>query len=148
MKKFINGSNLRVFVGGKVVAAATTCTVTINNVIESADTKDNEGVWDEGEITGKNWSMSVGALMPVGGDNAAADIKDLTAAVLEDSTVEVKFEQTNGAKNRTEVTGEGKDIVSLGGKAFIESLSLNADAKKNASYTANLKGDGALTADA
>lgn len=66
----IKGENLRLFINGKCVAAALTCSAHIATQIESMTTKDSEGVFDEQEPVGLSWDMSSEALVTDGIEEA------------------------------------------------------------------------------
>lgn len=65
----IKGQNLRLLIGGKCVAGATSCTMHIAAQTEDSSTKDDTGDWTRNEITGLQWDASVDALMPVSDTN-------------------------------------------------------------------------------
>ena len=59
----IKGQNLRVMVGGKCIAMATSCQFHIGTSLEDASTKDSTGDWQEQEVTGLNWDASTDSLV-------------------------------------------------------------------------------------
>lgn len=140
-KKIIKGQNLRLFVGSKCIALATSCSLSLTNALEAVDTKDSTGGWSEQEVTGKSWSVSCDALFAVGTD-AGNLYKDLATSLIAGTKVAVKLETTKGDQNRTT---DDVNVFALNGNAFIAELSLNAPNKTNASWSVSLTGDGALT---
>lgn len=130
---------MRISIGDKCVAAATTCSIHVVANLESGKTKDSTGDWDEDEVTGKSWDGSTEALVVIDAtDTAALQAFDVFSLV--GTLVDLKFEQTEGAKNRTAVTS-GK---LLSGKAIINDLTMNAPNGQNSTYTMQFKGQGPL----
>lgn len=58
-----NGQNLRLFLGGKCVAAATSCSLSVSADVQEVSTKDSEGGFAENICTGKSFTMSTEALV-------------------------------------------------------------------------------------
>lgn len=135
----VKGQNLRLFIGEKCIAAATSCTLHIAASLEDASTKDSTGDWDEQEVTGKSWDASADALVVVDAEDTNG-LQAFDAAALVGTKVTVKVCQTDGEKNRTKKTS-GKEFT---GSAWVNDFSMNAGNKANATYTIQLKGDGAL----
>ncbi len=143
--KVIKGQNLRVFVGGKCVAFATSCQLQVSANLEDTSTKDSTGSWDEQEIVSKSWSMSVDALYNAGGTDATGlNAQEMLDLLLAGNRVEVRFCVTGGAQNRESLTATST-MAEYEGSAWINDLSVTAANKSNASYSASLTGDGALT---
>lgn len=61
----IKGQNLRIKLGQKYVAFATNATVHIGASLEESSTKDSTNGWQQQEVTGMNWDISVDALYSV-----------------------------------------------------------------------------------
>lgn len=142
--KVIKGQNLRVFVGGKCVACATSCQLQVSANLEDTSTKDSTGSWDEQEIVSKSWSMSVDALYNAGGTDATGlNAQEMLDLLLAGNRVEVRFCVTGGAQNRESLTATST-MAEYEGSAWINDLSVTAANKSNASYSASLTGDGAL----
>lgn len=143
--KVIKGQNLRVFVGGKCVAFATSCQLQVSANLEDTSTKDSTGSWDDQEIVSKSWSMSVDALYNAGGTDATGlNAQEMLDLLLAGNRVEVRFCVTGGAQNRESLTATST-MAEYEGSAWINDLSVTAANKSNASYSASLTGDGALT---
>ena len=80
----IKGQNLRIKLGTKYVAFATSCTVHVSAQLEESSTKDSTNGWQKQEITGMNWDISVDALYSVDTDATGVngvDALDLTEAM-------------------------------------------------------------------
>lgn len=137
----IKGQNLRITVGGKFVAFATSCTVHASLNLEESSTKDSTNNFTEQTPTGISWDMSCDALYSVDADTTGKNGVDALDMVLAQAKVAVVFEQANGEKNRVPVSGGA--IYS--GNAWVNDISINAANRQNASYTIQLTGDGQLT---
>jgi len=134
----IKGQNLRVFVGDKCIAAATSCQFHVGTSLEESSTKDSTGNWQSQECTQKNWDVSVDALV-VDSDAAAETAFDLIDKV--GTTVTLKWQQTEGDSNRAAVAS-GKCKT---GSAILSDISVTAANKSNSTYSATFTGIGALS---
>jgi hypothetical protein len=126
-----------------VIAAAKQLSLHVSLTLEDASTKDTTGDWVIQEPTGLSFDISTTALMRSGETIASAvdaqalsDLED----IYEDATP-VKFQIANvsGDNQRT----KGSVIVS--GSVIITQLTLNAQNRANADYTATLNGYGDYT---
>lgn len=136
----IKGQNLRIFIGEKCIAAATSCNIHIGTSLEDASTKDSTSDWDEEDLTGKSWDGSSDALVVIDPEDADG-LQAFDAASMIGTIVSVKFCQTEGEKNRSKVIS-GKE---LSGSARITDFSLTAGKKANATYSVQFKGYGPLS---
>lgn len=135
----IKGQHLRLKIGGKFVAFSTLCTIHVVNQTESSSTKDTtDGMWENNEITGKSWDLSVDALYSVDADSTGMNAEQALDIVLANAAVEVEFTPTSGEKNR--VAGGTKYT----GNAIVNDISINAPNRQNASYSLSATGTGAL----
>ena len=137
----IKGQNLRVFLGGKCVAFSTSCTVHVSNSLEESSTKDSTNGWQQQEITGRSWDISVDALYSMDEDQTGVNGVDALDLVLSDAPITVSFDHTDGTKNRDKVSG----AVSYSGNAIVNDISINAANRQNVSFTLQAQGNGALT---
>ena len=136
----IKGQNLRVLIGGKYVAFATSCTVHASLNLEESSTKDSTNNYTEQTPTGISWDMSCDALYSVDTDATGVNGINALDTVLAQQRVQVQFEQTQGEKNRVAVSGGAV----YSGYAWINDISINAANRQNTSYTIQLTGDGEL----
>lgn len=134
------GQNLRLLIGGKCVAFATSCTVHVSLNLEESSTKDSTNNFTEQTPTGISWDMSCDALYSVDADATGVNGIDSLDTVLAQQKVQVQFEETTGDKNRVAVTGGAV----YSGYAWVNDISINAPNRQNSSYTIQLTGDGAL----
>jgi hypothetical protein len=137
----IKGQNLRLLIGGKCVAFATSCTVHASLNLEESSTKDSTNNFTEQTPTGISWDMSCDALYSVDTDATGVNGINALDTVLAQQRVQVQFEQTQGEKNRIAVSGGAV----YSGYAWINDISINAANRQNTSYTIQLTGDGELT---
>lgn len=136
----IKGQNLRLLIGGKCVAFATSCTVHVSLNLEESSTKDSTNNFTEQTPTGISWDMSCDALYSVDADATGVNAISALDTVLAQQKVQVQFEQTQGEKNRVAVSGGAV----YSGYAWVNDISINAANRQNTSYTIQLTGDGQL----
>ena len=136
----IKGQNLRIKLGTKYVAFATSCTVHVSAQLESSSTKDSTNGWEKQEITGMNWDISVDALYSVDTDATGVNGVDALDLILAQQQIDVEFTQAAGEKNRVPETGD----IKYSGKAWVNDVSVNAPNRQNTSYTLQATGDGEL----
>ena len=136
----IKGQNLRLLIGGKCVAFATSCTVHVSLNLEESSTKDSTNNFTEQSPTGISWDMSCDALYSVDADATGVNAISALDTVLAQAKVQVQFEQTQGEKNRVAVSGGAV----YSGYAWVNDISINAANRQNTSYTIQLTGDGQL----
>lgn len=137
----IKGQNLRIAIGGKYIAFATSCTVHVSATLEDSSTKDSTNGWQEQEITGMAWDISCDALYSVDEDATGINGVDALDLILAQQEIEVTFEQTQGAKNREKVASSAVYT----GKAYVNDISVQAPNRQNTTYTLQATGNGALT---
>jgi hypothetical protein len=136
----IKGQNLRIKLGDKYVAFATSCTVHVSAQLEESSTKDSTNGWQKQEITGMNWDISADALYSVDTDATGMNAVDALDMILAQQQVTVEFTQASGEKNRVPGTG----AIAYTGQAWVNDISINTPNRQNASYTIQLTGDGPL----
>lgn len=139
----IKGQNLRITIGGKFIAFATSCTVHVSIDLEESSTKDSTNNFREQQPTGIGWDISVDALYSVDTDPTGKNAVDALDIILAQQKVGITFEQTSGEKNRQTSTG----TVKYSGDAWVNDVSVNAPNRQNASYSLQAQGDGPLTKD-
>jgi hypothetical protein len=136
----IKGQNLRLLIGGKCVAFATSCTVHVSLNLEESSTKDSTNNFTEQSPTGISWDMSCDALYSVDTDATGVNGINALDTVLAQQKVQVQFEQTQGEKNRVAVSGGAV----YSGYAWVNDISVQASNRTNTTYTIQLTGDGQL----
>lgn len=131
----LKGQNLRIFVGDRCIAAATSCTIHLGTTQDQTTTKDSTGDWDEIEITGKNWDVTCESLYST--DGTAVTTSQLLAML--GTQVTVKFDETDGTSNRT-----AKNTFSHSGSAFLVDMNISAQNRQNVTSSIQFKGSGPL----
>ena len=131
------GQNLRLFVNGRCIAAATECSYHVGTTLEDSSTKDTSGDWQKQECVGKNWDCSTSAL--VVDDSSAYTDADILALI--GTKVTVVFDDTNGDQNRNALEN------AIGGQAWVSDFTKNAANRQNQTWTAQFTGDGPFSRD-
>ena len=138
----IKGQNLRILVGDntsslKCVAAAQSCELRIDAIVESTGSKDEDGAWDTKEVTQLDWELTCDALVTIGTDLTGTQLANLTVG----QTYTVRLSQTGSTQNRTQTANR----LQLTGKAILSDLQVSAQNRKQATYTAKFTGDADIT---
>lgn len=137
----IKGQNLRITIGGKYIAFATSCTVHIAANLEESSTKDDTNGWQKQDITGLSWDISTDALYSVDTDATGVNGVDALDLILAQQPVTVEFTQTSGEKNRVKPAG----AVVYSGQAIVNDINVTAANRTNTTYSLQAQGNGALT---
>lgn len=142
----IKGKNVMIFVGGKAIALATSCTMEINADTEDSATKDDGG-WSSDEVVGHNWTASSDSV--VGADpTTPVDVSytELTDLCLAGTIVTIIYGAAANASDG-EVPEAGWTVPTSGyqGKAIIDKVSRTDANKQKSTMTVSFKGTGALT---
>jgi predicted secreted protein len=125
-----NGTNLKVYVAGNVVARATSCELSISSNLRDATTKDSGG--DAERLPGlREWSLSTDALYSE--DYSGAGVDEIFAAIKNGTKLAVKFSSNNVGDHE------------YAGDAYVTDMSLNAGTEENATYSASFQGTGAIS---
>lgn len=135
----IKGQNVRIKIGGKVIACSTSCTCHKAANLEEVTSKDSTGMYAEQDVTGLSWDLSIEALAFVPDESGTDDAIQFDDALdLVGQTVEVEFDQTDGAKNRNTVK------TLRHGKAIVNDVSQTWGNKQNGTYSLQAQGTGEL----
>jgi hypothetical protein len=138
----IKGQNLRVMVGGKCIAMATSCQIHIGTQLEDASTKDSTGDWQEQEVTGLNWDVTTDSLVTLEDNGTNGELpQDLMSLIINKTKVQLTFDQTAGTNNRT---GQNAAIKRTGW-AWLNDISITAANRQNSQLTAQFSGTGPLS---
>lgn len=137
----IKGQNLRVMVGGKCIAMATSCTFHVSAQLEDSSTKDSTGDWQEQEVTGLSWDASTDSLVTLTDNGANGELPvDLLSLIINKTSVTLTFDQTSGTNNRTGTNS----AIKRSGTAYVTDYSLTAPNRQNSTLTVQFTGTGAL----
>ena len=138
----IKGQNLRVMVGGKCIAMATSCQFHIGTTLEDSSTKDSTGDWQEQEVTGLNWDASTESLVTLADNGSNGEIpSDILSLIINKTMVTLTFDTTSGINNRTAQNSPLKKS----GSAFVTDVQITAQNRTNSTLSVKFTGTGALS---
>lgn len=138
----IKGQNLRVMVGGKCIAMATSCQIHIGTQLEDASTKDSTGDWQEQEVTGLNWDVTTDSLVTLEDNGTNGELpQDLMSLIINKTKVQLTFDQTTGTNNRT----AQDSAIKRTGYAYLTDYNLTAPNRQNSTLNCKFTGTGALS---
>jgi hypothetical protein len=138
----IKGQNLRVMVGGKCIAMATSCQFHISAQMEDASTKDSVGDFQEQEVTGLSWDAQTDSLVTLEDNGSNGELpQDIFSLIINKTKVQLTFDQTAGANNRV-----GQDsAIKKTGYAYVSDVQITAQNRQNSTMTVQFQGTGALS---
>ena len=138
----IKGQNLRVMVGGKCIAMATSCTFHVAAQMEDSSTKDDTGNWQSQEVVGLSWDASTDSLVTLTDNGSNGELpQDLFTAMIAMTPVTLTFDTTNGTNNRV----AQNSALKKSGQAYIIDISITAANRANSTMTVQFQGNGALS---
>lgn len=138
----IKGQNLRVMVGGKCIAMATSCQFHIAAQLEDSSTKDSTGDWQEQEVTGLSWDASTESLVTLSDNGTNGELpQDILSLIINKTLVTLTFDQTAGTNNRT---GQNA-AIKRSGSAFVNDVNITAQNRANSTLSVKFIGTGALS---
>ena len=132
----VKGQNLRLFLGKKVVAMATTCGASLQAVVREVSHKDIEGGWVENRVVGLNWSVTSDAVVCTDASYG------VTTAELENMVgqlIRVDFAVAGGEHN-----ADMNDMI-LGGWAILSDVTIAAQNRQRGTVSISLTGQGMLS---
>ena len=138
----IKGQNLRVMVGGKCIAMATSCTFHVAAQMEDSSTKDDTGNWQSQEVVGLSWDASTDSLVTLTDNGSNGELpQDIFTAMIAMTPVTLTFDTTNGTNNRVAQNG----ALKKSGQAYVADVSITAANRANSTMTVQFQGNGALS---
>ena len=138
----IKGQNLRVMVGGKCIAMATSCTFHVSAQLEDSSTKDSVGDFQEQEVTGLSWDAQTDSLVTLEDNGTNGELpQDLLSLMINKTKVTLTFDQTAGTNNRT---GQNS-AIKRSGQAYLTDYSLSAQNRQNSTLSCQFTGTGPLS---
>lgn len=138
----IKGQNLRILVGGKCVAMATSCTFHVSAALEDSSTKDSVGDWQEQEVTGLSWDAQTDSLVTLEDNGTNGELpQDLFTLIINKTKVTLTFDQTAGTNNRV----AQNSVLKRTGDAYLTDATATAQNRQNATFQAKFTGTGPLT---
>lgn len=130
----IKGQNLRIFIGGAVVAEATNCQIQLTNNMEDSSTKDSVGMFNEQTIGTKSWQITVDTLN-------VTNIGTLLGYWKNHTALTVKWDLTDTDDNRTAL---GADLARTG-TAILTDASFQFNDRVYSATNVTLTGTGAIS---
>lgn len=138
----IKGQNLRIMVGNKCIAMATSCTLHIAAQTEDSSTKDDANDWASSEVTGLSWDTSTESLVTLTDNGTNGELPaDLFTAMINKTKLTLTFDVTNGTNNRIGTNSALKKT----GQAYLTDLSVSAPNRQNSTISAQFTGSGPLS---
>lgn len=138
----IKGQNLRVMVGGKCIAMATSCTFHISAQTESASTKDDANDFEVNEVVGLSWDASTDSLVTLTDNGTNGELPtDLMSLIINKTAVTLSFDTTAGTNNRT---GQNS-AIKKSGTAYVTDYSITAQNRANSTLSVQFTGSGPLS---
>ena len=138
----IKGQNLRVMVGGKCIAMATSCTFHVSAQLEDSSTKDSTGDWQEQEVMGLSWDAQTESLVTLTDNGTNGELpQDLLSLIINKTLVTLSFDQTAGTNNRV---GQNS-VIKKTGQAYITDVNITAANRQNSTCSVQFTGTGPLS---
>lgn len=137
----IKGQNLRVMVGGKCIAMATSCTFHVSAQLEDSSTKDSVGDFQEQEVTGLSWDAQTESLVTLTDNGSNGELpQDLLSLMINKTKVTLTFDQTSGTNNRV----AQDSAIKKTGQAYITDVNITAANRQNSTCSVQFTGTGPL----
>ena len=135
----LNGTDLKVYAGGTLIAYSTNATININHSPRTITNKESSG-WDEIMEGLRSWDISVDAMYAwLDASGSAITGETLSELFTAYITTIASFSVTFG------VTSSGTGDTKYTGTVWMTSASLTAPLEDSSTYTATFQGSGALT---
>jgi len=137
----IKGQNLRVMVGGKCIAMATSCQFHVSAQLEDSSTKDSVGDFQEQEVTGLSWDAQTESLVTLEDNGTNGELpQDLLSLMINKTKVTLTFDQTAGTNNRV---GQNS-VIKKTGQAYVSDINISAQNRQNSTISVQFTGTGPL----
>ena len=136
--KKIMGQNFRVFVDGKAVDEAISCSVSISGNMEDNTTKDSENSFTQEQMTSKSWQVQVDHV-----DSDVNTLRRLLRTIINSGNLTVGFDQTTGTKGTKNQTAANAGFA-RSGKALMTDISIQANNRQTISTSCQYTGNGPL----
>ena len=138
----IKGQNLRVMVGGKCIAMATSCTFHVSAQLQDSSTKDSVSDFQEQEVTGLSWDAQTESLVTLEDNGTNGELpQDLLSLMINKTKVTLTFDTTAGTNNRV---GQNS-VIKKTGQAYITDMSVQAANRQNSTLSVQFTGTGPLS---
>lgn len=144
--KKVNGKDLMLWIGGKVIALSNSCTLTITASTSDGDTKDS-GIWSDPEVVGLSFSASNQSVYSADADRSNDLVyADLFDKMIAGEPVSVSFGIPSN-KSDQGLPSAGWTAPATGvylGNAIITNLEAGGNKGSDAACSVSLQGVGAL----
>ena len=138
----IKGQNLRVMVGGKCIAMATSCQFHISAELQDSSSKDSVGDFQEQEVVGLSWDASTDSLVTLVDNGSNGELpQDILSLIINKTKVTLTFDQTTGTNNRTGTNS----AIKKSGQAFVTDVNITAQNRQNSTISVQFQGTGPLS---
>jgi hypothetical protein len=129
----VKGQNLRIYIGGKPIAAALECTMHASLNVQQMNTKDDEGAWARNVAVSLQWdSTAQGVVENDTTDTDAEHASSIMSYV--GKLVRIQFALASGTKNRE----QGQ--VLCAGDAILRDVQVQAQNRQRPTYQIQLTG--------
>ena len=135
----IFGQNLRLLLGNKCVAGATTCTFENTTEFEETSTKDSDSKGKEQTPKRNTFNITVEALVLNESDSTGYTLSSFLSAIISGTPVQFAFTETNGAQNRTQKTSPE---IKYTGQALINDLTIRSENNDKVKISCKMLGYG------
>ena len=137
----IKGQNLRVMVGGKCIAMATSCQFHVSAQLEDSSTKDSVGDFQEQEVTGLSWDAQTESLVTLEDNGTNGELpQDILSLMINKTKVTLTFDQTAGTNNRV----AQNSVIKKTGQAYVSDINISAQNRQNSTISVQFTGTGPL----
>ena len=138
----IKGQNLRVMVGGKCIAMATSAQFHVSAELQDSSSKDSVGDFQEQDVVGLSWDASTDSLVTLVDNGSNGELpQDILSLIINKTKVTLTFDQTNGTNNRTGMNS----AIKKSGQAYVSDYSLTAANRQNSTLSVQFQGTGPLS---
>ena len=138
----IFGQNLRLLLGNKCVAGATTCTFENTTEFEETSTKDSDSKGKEQTPKRNTFNITVEALVLNENDSTGFTLSSFLSAIISGTPVQFTFTETNGSQNRTQNT---TPEIKYTGTSLINDLTIRSENNDRVKLSCKMIGYGGIT---
>ena len=135
----IFGQKLRLLIGNKCVAGATTCTFENTTEFEETSTKDTDTKGKEQTPKRNTFNITVAALVIDENDSTGFTMSSFLSAIIAGTPVQFTFTETNGSQNRTQNT---TPEIKYTGQALINDLTIRSENNDKVKLSCKMLGYG------
>ena len=138
----IFGQNLRLLIGSKCIAGATSCTFENTTEFEDTSTKDSDTKGKEQTPKRNTFNVTVEALVINENDSTGFTMSSFLSAIIAGTPVQFTFTETNGVQNRTQTSSPE---IKYTGFALINDLTIRSETNDKVKISCKMLGSGSIT---